>query len=381
MPDQEKIHQLFADCVAGNLSEEDSGLMEQLLSTDEGIRKQWTEYMQAFEDTSSRQFLQKIDADRAWLSVSKRIVEEQATVPRQRSTWMFAAAALVLLTIGGLGYYFSNMPTGAKSEKVVTRSDVVLKLWNGEQYNLLDSTQGTALIQKAATGFQASSEESQRPGVQQDAFSTISVPATMDYHLVLPDGSEVWLNSSSVLQIPASFQTDSREVFLIGEAYFKVANQADAPFTVHTDSLDIQVLGTEFNVNTFDGRQTVASLFSGAVEAWVGDDRIQLSPGHEAVASADGLLSREFDRATVAAWRTGVYYFDNESLERLLPVLERWYGVQIRIADPSLATTNLSGAIHKSDSVTVFLENLKTTANIRYQISDKLVLLSSATNK
>src|SRR5690606_25153311 len=120
MPDQEKIHQLFADCVAGNLSEEDSGLMEQLLSTDEGIRKQWTEYMQAFEDTSSRQFLQKIDADRAWLSVSKRIVEEQATVPRQRSTWMFAAAALVLLTIGGLGYYFSNMPTGAKSEKVVT---------------------------------------------------------------------------------------------------------------------------------------------------------------------------------------------------------------------------------------------------------------------
>ncbi|PPL00508.1 FecR family protein [Parapedobacter indicus] len=381
MPDQEKISQLFADRIAGSLSEEDNSLLEWLLSTDEGIRTKWREYSKTFEDASSQRFLGELDADRAWLSVSQRIAEKRTTAPRQKNSWMLAAVASVLIVITCLGFwnYFSSTPIAANLEEVAVGSDVVLELWSGERYHLLDTTQGTTLIRKASAGFRALSVEKHQPELQPEAFNTISVPATRDYYLVLPDGSEVWLNSSSVLRIPASFQTFSREVFLTGEAYFKVANQAKLPFTVHADNVDIQVLGTEFNVNTFDRAQIITSLFSGAIEARVNDHRMRLSPGFEAVATAEGLLSRTFDPTTTATWRAGIYHFENEPLKRLLPVLERWYGKRIRTTDPALAAMKLSGAIHKSDSITVFLENLKATANIRYQFSGGKLLLSGTT--
>jgi|GEM_PF-551946 len=383
MPDQEKISQLFADRIAGNLSEEDSRLLEWLLSTDEGIRTKWREYSKTFEDGSSQRFLGELDADRAWLSVSQRIAEKRTITLRQKSRWMLAAVASVVFAIIGVGFwsYFSSAPAAANLEEVAMSSDIVLELWSGERHNLLDTAQGTTLIRKASAGFRALSAEKQQPQQQPEAFSTISVPATRDYYLVLPDGSEVWLNSSSILQIPASFQTSSREVFLTGEAYFKVANQAALPFTVHTDNLDIRVLGTEFNVNTFDRTQTVTSLFSGAIEARVNDNRMRLSPGFEAVATTEGLLSRAFDPTTTATWRVGIYHFENEPLKRLLPVLERWYGKRIRMADPALAAMKLSGAIHKSDSVTAFLENLKATANVQYQFSGETLLLSRTTSE
>lgn len=369
MPDQEKINQLFADRIAGNLSEEDHRLLEWLLSTDEGVRKKWAAYSETFENASSRRLLATLDADRAWSSVSQRIAERQK-ITRKKTRWILAAVAAVLVAVIGFGSWnhFSGKSVGSNSKVVKKNSDVILKLWSGERYALLDTAQGAELIRKASVG-------SAKPG----AFSTLTVPATMDYYLLLPDGSEVWLNSSSTLRIPASFQTFSREVFLKGEAYFKVRNQADSPFTVHTDSLAIRVLGTEFNVNTFDRNQMTTSLFSGAIEARVGDKRIRLSPGYEAVVFAGRLLSRAFDPTTTATWRTGIYHFEHEPLERLLPVLERWYGKQAQVIGPDLAATKLSGSIHKNDSITVFLENLRVTANIQYRFSGETLLLSRTT--
>src|SRR5690606_13694576 len=152
MPDQDRISQLFADCIAGSLSEEDGRLLEQLLSTDEGIRKKWMEYEKAFESGSSRRVLEGIDTDQAGSLVSQRIVARRKGALPWRNRWMVAAIAAVLLAVFsfGFGNYFFSTPETSDAGKMNGNSDVVLELWSGERHNLVDTAQGTALIRKAS---------------------------------------------------------------------------------------------------------------------------------------------------------------------------------------------------------------------------------------
>ena len=99
------------------------------------------------------------------------------------------------------------------------------------------------------------------------AMQTITVPAGQRVNLDLPDGSNVWLNAGTTMQYPVSFMTDKREVILDGEAYFEVAHNEKSPFVVHTSTLDVEVLGTKFNVEAYSARKIFeTSLMEGRVK-------------------------------------------------------------------------------------------------------------------
>ncbi|MGY0036742.1 FecR family protein [Pedobacter sp. NJ-S-72] len=97
-------------------------------------------------------------------------------------------------------------------------------------------------------------------------WSTLVVPVKLDYQITLSDGTRVWLNSASSLHFPFSFSGATREVYLTGEAFFKVAKNPDQPFIVHTNQTDVKVLGTEFNVNSYNSNITMTSLVEGSVK-------------------------------------------------------------------------------------------------------------------
>jgi transmembrane sensor len=86
-------------------------------------------------------------------------------------------------------------------------------------------------------------------------------------HIVLPDGTNVWLNADSKIIYPGNFQGETREVSLVGEAFFDVVKNVNKPFIIHTGTMDVKVLGTAFNVRSYPGEMTTeASLLRGLIE-------------------------------------------------------------------------------------------------------------------
>src|SRR5699024_7991030 len=201
----------------------------------------------------------------------------------------------------------------------------------------------------------------------------------------LADGTKVWLNAGSVLKYSEHLEGNKRQVYLTGEAYFKVAHNADRPFIIHTAHLDAKVLGTEVNIRAYaDESYSEAILINGAVNVMVdkgdGIQQIQLelkqkiivnnfSPENEIVEKSKkemtndenlAVLSRKvklepikvIDSNLIAetAWKQNTFLFKNETLGKLSKRLMRWYGVDIIIKDSVLAKQRFTG---RADNVSL----------------------------
>jgi ferric-dicitrate binding protein FerR (iron transport regulator) len=187
------------------------------------------------------------------------------------------------------------------------------------------------------------------------------------------------------LKFSFAFSANKREVWLNGEAYFNVAKDDHRPFIVHTPLTDIKVLGTSFNVNTYDSFEVKTSLVDGAVrtESARGSDQVLLKPGYEAVFSPHaGFAVHSFDTNNVLSWMSGVYYFEHATLKSIGPVISRWYGDSLIFDDPRAASSRFSGAMIKEKDLREFLDNLTLTSNIqiRYTNGGKEIHLSLPEN-
>jgi ferric-dicitrate binding protein FerR (iron transport regulator) len=141
----------------------------------------------------------------------------------------------------------------------------------------------------------------------------------------------VWLNSGSSLTYPVSFISNERKVSVTGEAYFEVAHDASRPFIVKNGSMDVQVLGTHFNVNAFkdDGNDTKVTLLEGSVKINNGSATGLLKPGQQAAVTKEIKIVNDVDLNLVMAWKNGYFEFDNASLQNVLKEVSRWYDVDV----------------------------------------------------
>lgn len=180
---------------------------------------------------------------------------------------------------------------------------------------------------------------------EQITYNTINVPAGERLKVLLSDGTSVMLNSESTFEYPSKFDQHQRNVKLVkGEGYFEVAHNAKSPFYVKTDQVDIKVLGTKFNVNTYGNDNTVKVFLSeGSVrltEKMTGDHNSYLiKPGElMSIQKSNGicLLERNVDSKQVDGWMRNQYRFKDAPLAELLKFIERTYGVEFRLSDTSL---------------------------------------------
>lgn len=193
--------------------------------------------------------------------------------------------------------------------------------------------------------------------------------------ITLSDGTQVWLNADSRLSYPASFAGEkNREVYLEGEAFFDVAENKAQPFIVGTADLQVQVLGTAFNVRSYGKDQMVeTTLVRGRVNIESkGEDphRVTLSPNQKAVfekASRRLMLQNQVDTETYTAWREGKLIFDDEPMSEIRTALERWYNVTVYVQDTSALSCRFSAKIDNKPLEEV-MELFKASENIDYRI-------------
>ncbi|WP_163710649.1 FecR family protein [Mangrovibacterium lignilyticum] len=206
---------------------------------------------------------------------------------------------------------------------------------------------------------------------------TISTPLAAQTTFKLPDGTQVWLNSGSSLAYPDEFSGNTRRVELHGEAYFDVT-KSKTPFIVDAGSCNIKVLGTAFNVFNYDNELPVVTLDRGKVSIVTGKDEKILTPGFQAVVdtSSQFVSLKKVDAPTYSLWRKHQLVFQDEELDKVAVKLERWYNVDIEIADSSLLGRRMTANI-EYESLTEVLDLMQVTMPIEYSFNKetrKLVL-------
>ncbi|NML36729.1 FecR family protein [Chitinophaga sp. G-6-1-13] len=205
----------------------------------------------------------------------------------------------------------------------------ILLLDDGSSVTLNDSTQqtiGDARVQGESLVYdQAGNPEGMK-------YNTLKTPQGGQFAVVLPDGSKVWLNAASSLKYPVSFNSQHRVVELTGEAYFDITPDKNKPFTVRVNNMEVQVLGTSFNVMAYPEEKNIrTTLITGAVNVSADNSTKHLLPGQQAVLDdARQFTIANADVNTVMAWKNGKFEFTGEEVDVALRQLARWYDLELQ---------------------------------------------------
>lgn len=203
--------------------------------------------------------------------------------------------------------------------------------------------------------------------------------------MLLPDGTKVWLNQSSVLKYPRAFEGKERHVYLDGEAYFEVARNHEKPFMVKSPAMDVRVLGTSFNIKCRpDNSFAETTLIEGEVEVKDKSDkgRITLLPGQKAVLNrvTGRMQVKQVDPKMEIVWHNDLIPFEKSSIFQIAAALERFYGVKIILSPDVDSTNTYSGVLKKKDNIESVLNSLRNSIPFNYKkVDDNNIFISSET--
>lgn len=191
--------------------------------------------------------------------------------------------------------------------------------------------------------------------------------------MLLPDGTKVWLNSSSSLKYPSFFDGNTREVFLDGEAYFDVQPDKQKKFIVHTENTSISVYGTEFNVDAYSNNNFVTTtLISGSIEFTYTDKNEHINsffiqPNQQVVydKATTETIKKEADYNI--AWREGKVILNETSLSDVIWILSKRFNIDFEVKDSSLYNHSFTG-IFTNQQIERILEHFKISSDINYKI-------------
>lgn len=302
--------------------------------------------------------------------------------------WCISAVAVMLLFIG-ISLISNNRDKETSQAPLLTQQPItpgkytaVMTLANGQQIELggknqaLKEKNGTVLNLDSTSVRYQKNEEVKKELI----YNTITIPVGGEYHLILSDGSKVWINAESKLKFPVDFTDSQREVFLEGEAYFEISRDPQHPFIVHTSRGAVKVLGTGFNVRDYqDEAKVVTTLVNGSV-AYCSErhpaEMVILKPGFQIEDKEGGdLRPQKVDVMMYVGWKDGKYIFENTTLEEIMQVLSRWYDVAVFYKNQEVKTLHFTGDLERYDNINDFLEFMEIGGNVHFSIQGKTIMI------
>ncbi len=364
--------------MAGTLSAEEAGELEKLLQENGEVRKAYQQLLGAFPPNLSFNSFEELDRPDYWRDL-KSEVRHQApskTGSRLRSG-LAAAAAIIGLVL--TGWYIWPTAPAEPPARAVAEADapfIQLQMADGRVVNLSTETgsiqQGSTTLTNHQNTLHYTVSGNEGPGI-----NSLKVPVGMDYKVLLSDGSEIWLNSVTQLDFPFQFSGDTREISISGEAYCSITKDPKKPFILHLPNGSVKVLGTEFNVNSYDSGVIKVALVRGSVDMKAGSHSRELTPGLQGVyhsSSNTPISTHPFNARKVLGWRDGLLYYDDAALDEIGPVLSRWFGVRVQIDNPALLKKRFAGVLDRHQPLQVFLDDLKGMARINSTLDKSGVL-------
>ncbi len=295
---------------------------------------------------------------------------------RIRAITSISAAAVLVLLIG-LSQFIGkgdkdSIHTIDFKELSYSKDSVKVELNNGETVKSMKSR--TANITTLAANIEQSGQTTEAP--QAKVYNTVSTPPGERVAMVLSDGTVVYLTSNSYLKYPSKFDSHSREVTLVGRAYFEV-KKSKVPFIVKTSDMNVEVLGTSFDVESrTSGTSTSVILVEGSVKVEA-DGRTKIIYPNEQISlhrETKEITVKNVDSKLMTMWKDGVLIVHGQSFEELVESLSSWYGVQITDLTTVSKFERFNGRFDRED-IEAAIKAVAISANIRYRIeSGKLIL-------
>jgi transmembrane sensor len=384
-----KIAGLIAKEIVGGLSSEEKEDLDAWLDEKEGNRQLFNEIKKSGNFREWARF-QETEQQPAWEKIYTAIQTQKKRSVIQ-NVIRIAASILLPLLIGGGVYFFVSrqiQEQTVSSEQVAEitpgTSKAVLVLDDGRSV-ILDTPDKTEIrekdgtvIRKAERKLDYSSQE-ERSEADRQLFNTIRIPRGAEYDLVLSDSTRVFLNAMSEFRYPVQFTGEVREVELKGEAYFEVS-RSGSPFIVNTGQVNVEVLGTEFNVNAYDDTEKIiTTLVNGKVKvAATGnpEEGRLLQPAEQAVFSLqDGNIEVEkVDVSLFTSWKDGEFIFYDTRLEDIMITLTRWYSADVFYMNPSVKDLCFSGTIDKYGNINHILDIIKATNKVTVEVNGTAIV-------
>ncbi|GAB1474258.1 FecR domain-containing protein [Bacteroidota bacterium] len=295
---------------------------------------------------------------------------------RKRAFMSISAAAVIVLMIGLTQFLNKggedSIHTIDFKELSYSKDSVKVELNNGETVKSMKSR--TANITTLAANIEQSGQTTEAP--QAKVYNTVSTPPGERVAMVLSDGTVVYLTSNSYLKYPSKFDSHSREVTLVGRAYFEV-KKSKVPFIVKTSDMNVEVLGTSFDVESrTSGTSTSVILVEGSVKVEA-DGRTKIIYPNEQISlhrETKEITVKNVDSKLMTMWKDGVLIVHGQSFEELVESLSSWYGVQITDLTTVSKFERFNGRFDRED-IEAAIKAVAISANIRYRIdAGKLIL-------
>lgn len=288
-----------------------------------------------------------------------------------------SVASLAIITyvlIGGV----------SKNDNIVvfeanTQTKNVLLLENASNDNSIKTISKINSIDYTTKDYTAK-DHTTKLAVAASTLSKLIVPRGKTFTVILSDSSEVIINADSKFSYPANFEGDKREVYLVGEAFFKVKkDKRNRPFIVKTNNVEINVLGTEFNVCGYLPDNTSVTLIDGSVKITdtISRNYVNISPNESAVISENGDIDVEknVDIDEFSNNMEGHFYFDNKNLFEISQTIGRWYNIDIEFEQDGIGDIRMHFVADKFKPIEHLVSLLNNTNCIKAEYNNgKLVL-------
>lgn len=208
---------------------------------------------------------------------------------------------------------------------------------------------------------------------QYSGMLSLQTPRGGTYKITLPDGTEVWLNAASKITYPSKFEGHARIVKLEGEAYFQVKTvydelQRKVAFRVLTSKQEVEVLGTQFNVNAYPEETSVkTTLVEGKVAIKDQQGRVLLTPNQQAVTTSSSTKVKSVNVYNYVAWRDGKFSFDGKTFEETMDEIARWYDLKI-VYEHGVPDEELVGDAYRNQNIHFVMRLLEKVAQVNYKL-------------
>lgn len=396
--DDNRLRQLLAQYFDNTISRKDCELLlKHLDKTDPALVSKIIDELldKKRPNVSFREKQRKRVYNQLVIKINQRNEPDSTVVPVRLLSrrWVHIAALLMaIVSIGLLLHHVSSVPAGQDQlttagipEDILLPDDTqaILTLANGQTIVLHDSMDGVLAnqagiaIRRTKDGSILYEPQAVPVNAQEIPFNTFSTPKGYSHQLILPDGTRVWLNTVSAIRFPVAFTEDTREVTLVGEAYFEVSHDTSKPFKVIANGSTIHVLGTHFNVSAYaDEQHVVTTLLEGAVNVSKNGSNVELRPGEQAV--VDGKTGQVWqskaDIQSVMAWKNGYFRFDDERIESIINKVSKWYDIE-KVDYRGQFNDRFTGTFQRSKSIAQLFRHLERIAPIKFKIEGKEVVI------
>lgn len=326
-----------------------------------------------------------IDFINAWKSIETHLKDQRSgRIPDWiKISASVAATALIMLSV----YLF--VVKNPQPEPVLSASEMVIPPGTSKARLIFDDGESVDLVEGrdfhgevdgakiSNRGNRISYTGTEAVDVAEVKYNTLEIPRGAEYFVILSDSTKVWLNSDSRLRYPTAFVGDVRQVELEGEAYFEVTKNAAMPFQVVSQGQVVEVLGTEFNLSSYNNDDLIyTTLVEGQVKVYTEDNpelTQTLVPGYQTyMYKESGDISvRKVDVNEYVAWKEGVFYFKNENLEKMMNTISRWYDINVVFEEDSKRNLKFTGEIKRYENLEQMLHLIEKTQEVEFEKNGK----------